>query len=236
MTSTDHREGLERGYKSMKQKGGGRQAVLHCFTCPHLHPGPAVTQPLVQVPTALLRTEQTLFGSHHHIRPIAASAQPLSPSTSTGASPPWTSVVRRSNSAHSLKTSSVHTASGYGYNKPHEAGTGGRRQNPAKCSARHSAWLCSRRARLKTKNQGQARTPNATLTHIDIHDSVCGNAGRRHACLVTSLPGSAPGIRNWRARPWSVASSPPELRVPWFLARRRALWTCERARRVGARC
>lgn len=150
--------------------------------------------------------------------------------------PLWTSVVRRSNSAHRLKTSSVHTASGYRHNKPHEAGTGERRQNPARYSARHSAWLCSRRARLKTKNQGQARTPNATLTHTDIHDSVCGNAGRRHACLVTSLPGSAPGIRNWRARPWSVASSAPELRVPWFLARRRALWTCERARRVGARC
>lgn len=201
MTSTDHLDCLEPGTNQRNRKRVGGKQFSTASSVPT--PTPGVIQPLVQVPTALLRAKQTLFGSHHHTRPIAASALPLGPSTSTGASPPWTSVVRRSNSAHRLKTSSVHTASGYGHNKPHEAGTGGRRQKESEPSQAcgHSAWLCSRRAWLKTKNQGQGRTPNATLTHTDIHDSVCGNAGRRHACLVSSLPGSAPEIRNSRARP-----------------------------------
>lgn len=84
-------------------------------------------------------------------------------------------------------------------------GGGRRKANPARRAGIRPG--CALGA-LKTKNQGQARTPNATLTHTDIHDSVCGNAGRRHACLVTSLPGSAPGICNWRARPWSVFFPP----------------------------
>lgn len=40
---------------------------------------------------------------------------------------------------------------------------------------------------INTK-KGRAGVPAVTLTSTPKRDSVCGNGGPRHACLVTSLP------------------------------------------------
>lgn len=223
------------GVQIIETERGWGQAVLHCFIGPHPHPWPSCysTSSSGSYSTAPDRT-------NHLCLPPPGPSQPQHSPSARAEAPElllpglaWSGGATAPTVSRQAPFTLLPATGTINPTRQGREGGGRRKANPARRAGIRPG--CALGA-LKTKNQGQARTPNATLTHTDIHDSVCGNAGRRHACLVTSLPGSVPGICNWRARPKSVFSSAPELRVPWFLARRRALWTCERARRVGARC
>lgn len=138
---TDHLDCLQRGASQWNGKGKASLRLSSSVPipgpafCPTFGSGsygsaPDRTNPL-WLPTCL--------------RPIPHHSPSALAERSTGSCPPWATVVWRSNSTHRLKTSSIHTASGYGHNKSHQARTGGRRltSNDPSQESRRSGYLCS---------------------------------------------------------------------------------------------